>query len=102
MTPRRRPPTTEMRVEPWPIDRVTPYAANPRKNSGAVAKVARAIANSTMAGELVVDPFAGSGTTLLACAATGRRAALIEIDPRYCDVIVQRWESATGQEATRP
>ena len=42
-------------------------------------------------GDIVAEPFGGSGTTLLACAATGRVARLIELDPRYCDVIRRRW-----------
>ena len=41
--------------------------------------------------KIVADPFAGSGSTLIACAMTGRRARLIELDPRYCDVIRRRW-----------
>jgi site-specific DNA-methyltransferase (adenine-specific) len=49
------------------------------------------IENSTGANWLVGDPFGGSGSTLIACAMTGRRARLIEIDPRYCDVIRRRW-----------
>lgn len=66
-----------------------------------VALVTRCLENSTQRGAVVADPFGGSGTTLLAAEATGRRARLIELDPRYCDVIVARWEAATGQKATR-
>lgn len=51
----------------------------------------RLITNSTAAGELVLDPFAGSGTTLLACETTGRTARVLEIDPVYADVIRRRW-----------
>jgi len=47
--------------------------------------------NSTEPGWLVADPFGGSGSTLMACSTTGRRARLIELDPRYCDVIRRRW-----------
>jgi len=47
------------------------------------------------------EPFAGSGTTLIACEQLGRRCFAIEIDPAYCDVIVQRWENLTGQKAVR-
>ena len=49
------------------------------------------IENSSGPGWMVGDPFAGSGSTLIACAMTGRRARLIEMDPRYCDVIRRRW-----------
>lgn len=61
----------------------------------------RPITYSSRRGELVLDPFAGSGSTLIAVEKTGRRAALLEIDPAYCDVIVTRWQDYTGQEATR-
>ena len=56
-----------------------------------VALVARCIENSSKPGWLVAEPFGGSGTTLLACAQTGRVARLIELDPAYCDVIRRRW-----------
>ena len=52
-------------------------------------------------GETIYDPFAGSGSTLIACEKAGRQALLMEIDPRYCDVIAQRWERATGRKAVR-
>jgi DNA modification methylase len=51
----------------------------------------RAIRNSTVAGETVLDLFGGSGSTLIACAKTGRKAVLVEKDPGYCDVIRRRW-----------
>jgi DNA modification methylase len=50
----------------------------------------------------VVDPFAGSGTTLIAAEQTGRSSSSVEIDPAYCDVIVERWEKLTGESAQRP
>ena len=65
-----------------------------------VALVERAIRNSSKSRDTILDPFAGSGTTLMAAEATGRRATLIELDPRYCDVIVRRWQDGTGQAAT--
>jgi DNA modification methylase len=49
----------------------------------------------------VLDPFAGSGTTVIACENTRRRARAVEIDPRYVDVIVKRWQTYTGREAYR-
>lgn len=62
---------------------------------------ARLVANSTRPGEVVLDPFAGTGTTALACEHLGRRAAMVELDPGFCDVIVARWEELTGAEAER-
>jgi DNA modification methylase len=52
-------------------------------------------------GENVLDLFGGSGSTLIACEQTGRRAFLMEVDALYCDVIVQRWEEFTGRKAER-
>ncbi len=49
----------------------------------------------------VFDPFAGTGTTLIVCEQVNKRFAGIEIDPKYCDVIVQRWEQQTGKKAER-
>jgi len=64
-----------------------------------VALIERAVLNSTRRGESVLDPFAGSGSTLIACEKTGRAARLIELEPRYCDVIINRWQEFTGREA---
>ena len=61
----------------------------------------RAIKNHTEERDLVYEPFCGSGSTLIAAEQLGRRCAAIEIDPAYCDVIVQRWEAVSGQKATR-
>lgn len=60
---------------------------------------ARAIRNTCPPGGLVFEPFAGSGSTLIACEQAGRRCAAIELDPTYCDVIVRRWEQFTGRQA---
>ena len=65
-----------------------------------VALVADAILDVTRRGALVLDPFGGSGTTLIAAEKTGRTARLIEFDPHYCDVIVRRFEAYTGKRAT--
>jgi len=64
-----------------------------------VALVERAIRNSSKSRDIVLDPFGGSGTTLIAAERTGRRARLIELDPKYADVIVQRWEEQTERTA---
>jgi DNA modification methylase len=49
----------------------------------------------------VIDPFGGTGTTLIACEKTNRKCFMMEIDPHYCDVIIARWEKYTGQKAER-
>jgi len=59
----------------------------------------RAITNSTKQGDSVLDLFGGSGSTLIACEKIGRLARLMELDPKYCDVIVKRWEDFTGKKA---
>jgi DNA modification methylase len=59
------------------------------------------ITNSCKPGGTILDTFAGSGTTMVAAEQTGRTAALVELDPRYCDVIVQRYEMFTGSKAER-
>jgi DNA modification methylase len=64
-----------------------------------VALVERAIRNSSKSRDIVLDPFGGSGSTLIACEKAGRHARLVELDPRYCDVIIQRWQAWTGERA---
>jgi DNA modification methylase len=64
-----------------------------------VALVERAIRNSSKTRDIVLDPFGGSGSTLIACAKSDRQARLIELDPRYCDVIVRRFQDWTGERA---
>jgi DNA modification methylase len=64
-----------------------------------VALVADALKDCTRRGEIVLDPFGGSGTTLIAAERTGRQARLIEFDPVYCDVILRRFERVTGRQA---
>jgi DNA modification methylase len=66
-----------------------------------VELVERAIRNSSRPGNVVLDPFGGSGTTLIAAEKSGRLARLIEFDPKYVDVIVRRWQEWTGKQATR-
>tara|TARA_R110000868_G_scaffold32469_1_gene118104 strand:+ start:744 stop:1928 length:1185 start_codon:yes stop_codon:yes gene_type:complete len=57
------------------------------------------ILNNTKGQDVVLDLFGGSGSTLIACEKTGRKARLMELDPKYCDVIVKRWEDFTGKKA---
>jgi DNA modification methylase len=65
-----------------------------------VALVERAIRNSSKSRDIVLDPFGGSGSTLIACEKAGRQARLVELDPKYCDVIVQRWQDWAGGTAS--
>ena len=65
-----------------------------------VELVERAITNSSKSRDIVLDLFGGSGTTLIAAERTGRSARLMELDPKYVDVIVERWQNLTGQVAT--
>ncbi len=65
-----------------------------------VALIADAIRDCSRRGEVVLDCFGGSGSTLIAAEKTGRAARLIEYDPLYCDTIVRRWERLTGKRAT--
>jgi DNA modification methylase len=64
-----------------------------------VAMVADAILDSTRRGDIVLDPFLGSGATVMASERTGRRCYGLELDPLYCDVIVRRWQAYTGSRA---
>jgi DNA modification methylase len=65
-----------------------------------VELVERAIRNSSKSRDTVFDPFGGSGSALIACEKTGRQARLIELEPKYCDVICRRYAEFTGKVAT--
>jgi DNA modification methylase len=64
-----------------------------------VALVERAVRNSSKSRDIVLDCFAGSGSTLIACEKAGRHARLIELDPRYVDTVIERWQRFTGHRA---
>jgi DNA modification methylase len=78
-------------------ERLTDLAMHPTMKP--VAMVADAILDCSRRGDLVLDSFGGSGTTLIACERTNRKARLIEIDPMYCDQTVRRWQKLTGRIA---
>lgn len=84
----------------WSIKKVSPQHMV-HLTEKPVELSARAIQYSSRPGENILDLFGGSGSTLMACEQTGRRGFLMEVDALYCDVIVKRWEEATGQKATR-
>ena len=64
-----------------------------------IALCSRAIKSSSREGEIVLDVFGGSGSTLIACENTGRNCYICEIEPRWCNVIIDRWEKMTGKVA---
>jgi DNA modification methylase len=84
----------------WHVKKVSPNAMV-HLTEKPVELARRAIEYSSLKGEAVLDPFAGSGSTLVACEQTGRRAYLMEIDPLYADVVVARFEAFSGKKAER-
>lgn len=66
-----------------------------------VELISYAISNSTKEGDIIMDLFGGSGSTLIACEKMKRTAYIMELDERYCDTIIKRWEDYTGQKATK-
>ena len=89
------------RTQPTVIDENKPLRSAEHPTMKPIDLVGRLIKNSTRNGETVFDPFGGSGSTLIACEQLGRRCRMIEIDPRYCDVIIDRWETFTGKKAIK-
>lgn len=83
----------------WRIEKPKKNADHPTMKP--IALCARAIQNSSKPGELVLDPFGGSGSTLIACEQTGRTCFTMEFDPIYCDVILRRFEEFTGQKPVK-
>jgi DNA modification methylase len=81
----------------WFFDRPVKNDLHPTMKP--VALVERAIRNSSKNRDIVLDPFGGSGSTLIACQKTGRQARLIELDPKYVDVIIERWQAWTDATA---
>lgn len=82
----------------WFIDK--PHKNDLHPTMKPVALVERAIRNSSKSRDIVLDLFGGSGTTMIAAEKSGRRARLVELDPKYVDVIVRRWQTFAGQVAT--
>ena len=89
-------PTNALDV--WSIKKVNPQSMI-HLTEKPVELASRAMGYSSRPGENVLDLFAGSGSTLIAAEQTGRKAFLMELDPLYCDVIVERWQAFTGREA---
>lgn len=83
----------------WEIPRPRVSVEHPTMKP--IELVARAINNSSKSKDLVIDMFGGSGTTLIAAEQTGRSCYMMELDPKYVDVIIKRWEIFTGNEAIK-
>lgn len=81
----------------WNVSR--PKVSELHPTTKPVELIERALLNSSVREAVVLDLFGGSGSTLIACEAQGRHARLMELDPKYVDVIVQRWQDFTGQKA---
>lgn len=81
----------------WDVDKPRKCDLHPTMKP--IALVENAILNSTTEGDLVLDGFGGSGTTLIACEQLGRTCYMMEIDPKYVQVIINRWEAMTGKKA---
>ena len=92
-----QPPADRKQDSVWEVDK--PRANKEHPTMKPVELITRAIQNSSRVGEIVLDSFGGSGSTLIAAEQTKRKARLIELDPKYCDVIVKRWENLTGLKA---
>jgi DNA modification methylase len=93
--------THDNMTDVWEFSRVTGEERHGHATPKPAAMMCRAIKSSTPDGGLVVEPFLGSGTTLIAAEQLGRRCYGMEISPQYCDVIVKRWETLTGKKAER-
>lgn len=83
----------------WEVSRDVQSPEHPTQKPVELAR--RAIENSSLPHEIVLDPFLGSGTTLIGAEVTGRACYGTELDPAYVDIIVGRWERFTGQKAQR-
>lgn len=83
----------------WEVSRPTQSTDMAHPTRKPVELISLIVANGSMPGEIVLDPFAGAGSTLLACEQLGRTAACIELEPQYCDLIVDNWGELSDQEA---
>ena len=82
----------------WEFDKPKKNADHPTMKP--IALISYPIKNSSMSNCIVLDPFGGSGSTLIACEQLDRICHMMELDPKYCDVIIKRWETLTGEKAT--
>jgi DNA modification methylase len=81
----------------WEIERPSRSELHPTMKP--IELVQKSIVNSSKPGNIVLDSFGGSGSTLIACEQTNRKCRMVELDPKYCDVIIARWEKFSGKTA---
>lgn len=89
----------EYRTTIWEYDKPRKCDLHPTMKP--VALVANCLMDGTQEGDIVLDLFGGSGTTMMACEQLGRKSRIMELDPHYCDVIIARWEKLTGKKAVK-
>ena len=89
----------EYRTTIWKYDKPRKCDLHPTMKP--VALVANCLMDGTEEGDIVLDVFGGSGTTMIACEQLGRKCRMMELDPHYCDVIIARWEKLTGRKAEK-
>jgi DNA modification methylase len=93
------PLTDRQQSDVWDIDRPNNSPEHPTMKP--VELIGRSIQNSSNQGDIVIDFFGGSGTTLIACEQLNRTCYMMELDPKYADVIIDRWEKYSGEKAVR-
>lgn len=91
----------EDKISTTVIDEDKPSRSAEHPTMKPIKLLARQIKNSSKPGENVLDIFGGSGSTLITCEQLGRHCFTVELDPKYCDVIIKRWEDFTGQQAVK-
>ena len=89
----------EFKTSVWEVDKPRKCDLHPTMKP--IKLIANAVENSSKEGDIVLDFFGGSGSTLIACEQLNRKCYMSELDPHYCDVIIQRWENLTGQKAVK-
>jgi DNA modification methylase len=94
----------DVTIEESPLSTI--HESKPKRSSEhptmkPVALIERMLLNSSKVGDLVLDLFGGSGSTMIACEKNGRASCLMELDPKFCDVIVKRWEEFSGKKAVK-
>lgn len=89
----------EFKTSVWDVEKPRKCDLHPTMKP--IRLIANALLNSSAPGDIVLDGFGGSGSTLIACEQLGRSCRMMEVDPRYVQVIIDRWQSLTGDRAVK-